>query len=99
LVVVYSLTGNTLIYNKHSIHKNSHINIENMTQIKAINAQQLRSFCSQAEFDFKTTSDLASIEAMVGQARALEAISLAVEIKRPVNYMYFMGYTWMGKHA
>ncbi|MCW8900150.1 MAG: AAA family ATPase [Gammaproteobacteria bacterium] len=70
-----------------------------MTQIKAINAQQLRSFCSQAEFDFKTTNDLPDFEGIVGQERAIEALSFAVEIDRPGYNMYLMGSTGLGKHT
>lgn len=70
-----------------------------MTQIKAISAQQLHSFCEQAEFDFKTTDDIADFEGMVGQKRAIEALSFAVEIDRPGYNMYLMGSTGLGKHT
>ena len=70
-----------------------------MSQIKALNAQQLRSFCEQAEFSFKTTKDLADFEGMVGQERAIEALSFAVEIDRPGYNMYLMGSTGLGKHT
>ena len=70
-----------------------------MSQIKALNAQQLRSFCEQAEFSFKTTKDLADFEGMVGQERATEALSFAVEIDRPGYNMYLMGSTGLGKHT
>ena len=70
-----------------------------MTQIKAINAKQLRSFCAQAEFDFKTTNDISDFEGMVGQERAIEALSFAVEMDRPGYNMYLMGSTGIGKHT
>lgn len=77
----------------------SHKNIKNMTQIKAINAQQLRSFCREAEFEFKTTDDIPDFEGIVGQDRAIEALSFAVEIDRPGYNMYLMGSTGIGKHT
>ena len=70
-----------------------------MTQIKAISAQQLHSFCEKAEFAFKTTDDIADFEGMVGQERAIEALSFAVEIDRPGYNMYLMGSTGLGKHT
>ena len=70
-----------------------------MTQIKAINAQQLRSFCNAAEFVFKTTNDIPDFEGIVGQDRAIEALSFAVEIDRPGYNMYLMGSTGIGKHT
>ena len=70
-----------------------------MTQIKALSSLQLRSFCDQAEFSFSTTDDLADFEGMVGQDRAIEALSFAVEIDKPGYNMYLMGSTGLGKHT
>lgn len=70
-----------------------------MRQIKAINAKQLRSFCIQAEFEFESTKDIPDFEGMVGQERAIEALSFAVEIDRPGYNMYLMGSTGLGKHT
>ena len=70
-----------------------------MLQIKAVKAQQLRSFCDQAEFSFITTDDIPDFEGMVGQERATEALSFAVEIDRPGYNMYLMGSTGLGKHT
>ena len=70
-----------------------------MSQIKAISAQQLRSFCEQAEFNFSTTNDIPDFEGMVGQERAIEALSFAVEIDRPGYNMYLMGSAGLGKHT
>ena len=70
-----------------------------MTQIKVLNAAQLRSFCEQADFNFKTTDDIPDFEGMVGQERAIEALSFAVEINRPGYNMYLMGSTGLGKHT
>jgi len=70
-----------------------------MTQIKALTVQQLRSFCEQAEFNFKTTDDIPDYEGMVGQERASEALSFAIEIDQPGYNMYLMGSTGLGKHT
>jgi len=70
-----------------------------MTQIKVLQADQLRSFCEQAKFNFNTTDDIPDFEGMVGQERAIEALSFAVEINRPGYNMYLMGSTGLGKHT
>ena len=70
-----------------------------MTQIKALSARQLRSFCELAEFNFSTTNDIPDFEGIVGQDRAIEALSFAVEIDRPGYNMYLMGSTGLGKYT
>lgn len=70
-----------------------------MSQIKSLSAQQLRSFCELAEFNFSTTNDIPDFEGMVGQERAIEALSFAVEIDKPGYNMYLMGSTGLGKHT
>ena len=70
-----------------------------MTHIKALSAQHLRSFCEQAEFNFVDTNELADFEGIVGQERAIDALSFAVEMGRPGYNMYLMGSTGLGKHT
>ncbi|MDH5394754.1 MAG: AAA family ATPase [Gammaproteobacteria bacterium] len=70
-----------------------------MTQIKTITAHQLRSFCELADFNFKTTDEIPDFDGMVGQERATEALSFAVEIDRPGYNMYLMGSSGLGKHT
>ncbi len=96
-MVVNSLEGTILIYNKCLINDTE--KLQTMSQIKALSAQQLRSFCEQAEFNFITTNDIPDFEGMVGQERAIEALSFAVEIDRPGYNMYLMGSAGLGKHT
>lgn len=70
-----------------------------MSQIKEISAQQLRSFCDLAEFSFNTTAEIPDFEGMVGQERAVEALSFAVEIDKPGYNMYLMGSSGLGKQS
>ena len=70
-----------------------------MSQIKPLTAEKLRLFCEKAEFNFKTTKDLPDFEGMVGQERAIDALSFAVEIDRPGYNMYLMGSSGLGKHT
>lgn len=70
-----------------------------MTQIKAITAEQLRSFCEPAQFSFTTTDDLPDYEGIVGQERAIDAMSFGIGIKRTGYNMYLMGSNGLGKHT
>jgi len=70
-----------------------------MTKIISLSAEKLRSFCDVAEFDFATTDDLSDFEGMLGQERATEALSFAVEIDRAGYNMFLMGSTGLGKHT
>jgi len=70
-----------------------------MSQITPLTAQQLRSFCELAEFSFASTEDIPDFEGILGQNRAVEALSFAVEIDRSGYNMYLMGSTGLGKHT
>lgn len=70
-----------------------------MSQIKTLSAEKLRFFCEKADFSFVTTDDIPDFEGMVGQERAIEALSFAVEIDRPGYNMYLMGSSGLGKHT
>lgn len=70
-----------------------------MSQIKTLDAEKLRIFCEKSELSFKTTDDLPDFEGIVGQERAIEALSFAVEIDRPGYNMYLMGSSGLGKHT
>ena len=70
-----------------------------MSQTKELRAHQLRSFCDLAEFSFRTTDELPDLEGMVGQERATEALSFAVEVNRQGYNMYLMGSSGLGKHT
>lgn len=70
-----------------------------MTQNKALSSHILRAYCEQAEFDFKTTDELPDFEGIMGQDRAIGALSFAVEMNKPGYNMYLMGSTGLGKHS
>ena len=70
-----------------------------MTQNKALSSYILRAYCEQAEFDFKTTDELPDFEGIMGQDRAIGALSFAVEMNKPGYNMYLMGSTGLGKHS
>ncbi len=70
-----------------------------MSQIKSLKAQQLRSFCELAEFNFITTEDVPDFDGMMGQNRAIEALTFAIEMEKPGYNMYLMGPNGLGKHT
>lgn len=70
-----------------------------MSQIKELRAQQLRSFCNKAEFSFTTTQELPDFDGMIGQDRAIEALSFALAMNKPGYNMYLMGSNGLGKQT
>lgn len=73
--------------------------MRNTSQVKALSAKQLRSFCERAEFNFKTTDEIPNFEGIMGQERAVEALSFAIEIDQPGYNMFLMGSSGLGKHT
>jgi predicted ATP-dependent protease len=70
-----------------------------MSHIKTISANQLRSFCDLGEFNFISTNDLPDFIGVVGQDRAVEALSFALEIDHAGYNMYLKGPSGLGKHT
>ena len=70
-----------------------------MSQNKEINVQKLRSFCNKAEFRFSSTEELPDFEGMIGQDRAVDALSFAINMNKPGYNMYLMGSNGLGKQT
>ena len=70
-----------------------------MSQIKSLNATQLRNFCEQAEFTFTSTKEIPDFDGIVGQDRAIDALSFAIAMNQPGYNMYLMGSNGLGKHT
>ena len=69
------------------------------SKITPVYASQLHSFCKQAGFDFKTTDELPDFDGMLGQERASEALSFAIEMDQSGYNMFLMGAPGLGKHS
>ncbi|MFQ5663095.1 MAG: Lon protease family protein [Terriglobia bacterium] len=75
----------------------------NPTHLKAAGAfrkvlpEQLRWRCDPATFDFETTADLAPLQGIIGQARALKALKLGVELYGPGYNIFVCGLTGTGR--
>jgi len=70
-----------------------------MTEIKALQPEQLRSRCNPDLFQFRTTDDLPDLGVMVGQERALTALRFGVGMPNPGSNLYTLGPAGSGKHT
>ena len=66
--------------------------------IKALNVDKLYNYCDLEIFDFKTTAELEELDEIIGQSRALKAISFGIGIKKEGYNLYAMGKLGSGKH-
>ncbi len=67
--------------------------------IKPLSVDKLYNYCDLEIFDFKTTADLEDLDEIIGQSRALKAISFGIGIKKEGYNLYAMGKLGSGKHT
>ncbi len=65
--------------------------------IKSLAVTQLRRVCDPAQFHFNSTAELPVLEAVVGQDRAVRAVSFGIDIESPGYHMYALGPPGTGK--
>lgn len=65
---------------------------------KPLKPSQLRRHCVPAELPFKSTAELAGLQEVPGQRRALEAIEFGIRMKRYGYNLFAMSSTGSGKH-
>ncbi len=70
-----------------------------MPQIPLVNAQSLLRRCDPALMDFETTAELTDSADIVGQSRALGAVSFGIDIKQPGFNLFVLGDPGSGRHA
>src|SRR5210317_991383 len=70
-----------------------------MTEIKALQPEQLRSYCNPESFQFETTDDLPDLGEMVGQERALAALNFGVGMPNSGYNLYVLGPAGSGKYT
>lgn len=66
-------------------------------QTTPLSAEQVRRICNPKQFSFKSTADLTALEVVIGQERAVRAISFGIDIKSPGYHMYALGPVGTGK--
>jgi len=67
--------------------------------IKPLSVDKLYNHCDLKIFDFKTTAELEELDEIIGQSRALKAISFGIGIKKEGYNLYAMGKLGSGKHS
>jgi lon-related putative ATP-dependent protease len=67
--------------------------------IEELNVGALYNACDPASFDFKTTDELDSLEEIIGQPRAVEAVRFGVDIRREGYNIFVLGPPGTGKRS
>ena len=67
--------------------------------IKSLGVEKLYNYCNLEIFDFDTTQELEELDEIIGQSRALKAISFGIGIKKEGYNLYAMGKLGSGKHS
>jgi lon-related putative ATP-dependent protease len=70
-----------------------------MPPIPSLDAQSLLRRCDPALLDFGTTAELTDSADIVGQSRALDAVSFGIDIKQPGFNLFVLGEPGSGRHA
>ena len=70
-----------------------------MPPIPSLDAQSLLRRCDPALLDFDTTAELSDSADIVGQSRALDAVSFGIDIKQPGFNLFVLGDPGSGRHA
>ena len=66
--------------------------------VQPLTAEKLRRRCDPAQFQFKTTRELETIDGLVGQERALDALTFGAEMRGPGFNVFVLGIPGSGKH-
>ncbi|MEJ2185999.1 MAG: ATP-binding protein [Gemmatimonadota bacterium] len=67
--------------------------------IEELNVEALYNACDPASFDFETTAELESLDEIIGQPRAVEAIRFGVDIHREGYNIFVLGPPGTGKRS
>lgn len=59
--------------------------------------EKLRRVCDPGIFDFRSTEELPALEEVIGQDRAVRAVSFGIDIESPGYHMYALGPVGTGK--
>ncbi len=70
-----------------------------MNTVKNLAPEMLFNRCNPEQFTFKTTADLETLEGLIGQSRALEAVQFGISIRQEGYNLYVLGPHGTGKHT
>ena len=68
-----------------------------MTRQRALSVEQLYRHCDPSQFDFATTDELENPEGVIGQHRAIEALSFGADIRSRGFNIFVLGPNGVGK--
>ena len=66
-------------------------------QVSELPAERLRRVCDPSVFGFQTTEELPELTEIIGQDRAVSAVSFGIDIESPGYHMYALGPVGTGK--
>jgi len=64
-----------------------------------LSSENLNSFCNPLDFEFETTENVPPMEDIIGQERAIKAMSFGLRIKRQGYNIYISGMTGTGRNS
>jgi lon-related putative ATP-dependent protease len=70
-----------------------------MTTLKPLAPEQLHQQCDASQFTFETTAELETLEGLIGQARAVEAVQFGIGIRQEGYNLYVLGPHGTGKYT
>ncbi len=70
-----------------------------MRQVRGLDAEQLSWHCDPAQFEFETTESLEDLQEILGQVRALEAVSFGIGMRQDGYNLYVLGPPGLGKRT
>ncbi len=73
------------------------MNKKDSLKIAALEPDQLHNTVDPGQFDFKSTEDIESLEAVIGQQRAVQALEMGLEISDPSYNIFVTGLPATGK--
>jgi lon-related putative ATP-dependent protease len=66
-------------------------------EVQELSIDKLRNVCDPDVFNFKSTEELAELDDVIGQDRAVRAASFGIDIESPGYHMYALGPTGTGR--
>ena len=68
-----------------------------MAKIKSLSPEELHRDCNPSQFNFKSTAELEKLDLVIGQDRAVKAVSFGIDIKSAGYHIFALGATGTGK--
>ena len=70
-----------------------------MAPAESLAPQALYRHCDPEQFEFESTAEVAPLDGVIGQERALAALRFAIGIRHENYHLFALGPPGLGKHA